>query len=268
MSTVPPRSTVDDADARPVGDLRPVDLVLVEAVRAMGLAFMMAGVLGLVIVALDAVLRRPEFINTPLDVVHRVAGGLFAALGALVTAFTEDEWTGLRRFGWLEGAIRLDPNFLHGMILVHLNLAALNLAIGYGLRRLRPWARRLAIGVTATAAVLAAVHVAVLLVRHPTRFVVVDLFEAPRIVRDVLVASAVVAALTPALLWPRRVAALFVPGAVARVRAHSGPRRGILLGKLLSALLMGAAALGIQVLLVLGPLAEVVGLVAWLCRGY
>jgi hypothetical protein len=248
------------------------EFALIEAVRALGTAHMVGGILLLLMVPISVALRAADYINTPLDVFHYASAMTFVLVGAVVTAPGAGWREALGQFAWVEGSLRLDPAFWNAMILVHINVAALNLAVGYGLRRLRPWSRRLEIGMMSAATLLAVGHVAVILSTRGAIPMLADVSTLTELFYSrrswVFLGSVAIGAMVPVLLTRRRVVERFAPGAAGRGRTGGGRWRAALPLKLLAALMMGAVAPGILVLVILGPLVEVVGLVAWMLRGY
>src|SRR5262245_40298268 len=137
------------------------DRAIVGAVRALGTAHVLAGMLVILGIGVSFLLRAGDYIGTPLEVSSFGAGVAFAALAAQVTTFGYATPAELKRYQWIYAALR-DDTGLAVLAMVHLNLAALLVALGYGLRRGWPWARRWDLRLLALGGVLAILHAAAL----------------------------------------------------------------------------------------------------------
>ena len=222
--------------------------------RAVGTAHMVAGALLVLGLASNAAMGIP-YAGGYLGLRSMVSASSFTAAAVLIVSpLGEPNMVAMQRyFGMLNLAVR-SPVFYGVMALVDLNLAGLNLAIGYGLRRRQPWARRAHVGLMGPCLLLTALHTAALARVRPWG----GLLAVPA-------AAMFLAALSLVLLTSPTMIAYFrngqAPGAVP-----SGRRRPWwwASAQFLLVLLMGADALGILILLTCGPLAEITAACAWL----
>ncbi len=150
---------------------------------------------------------------------------------------------------WVSRQAQTNPEFFGLMAGAHLGVAGLCAGIGYGLRRLLPWARTADLVMVGGSAALATTHGAVMLASG-FGFVAKGL--------EILEVVAVVAGPILILLGSPRTAALFDPTTAPEPRAAQERRWWTLSAQWLGAALVVALALGLARLLFLGPLVEVV----------
>ncbi len=141
------------------------------------------------------------------------------------------------------------PEFFGLMAATHLGLAGLCVGIGYGLRRLLPWARTAALVMVGISTAAATIHGVVMLASG---------FGYASKGLEILEVTAVVAGTILILLGSPRTAALFDPSAAPGPRAAGKRRWWTLSAQWLGAALVVAFAFGLVRLLSLGPLVEVV----------
>jgi hypothetical protein len=217
---------------------------------------MLAGLLEILFMAGHAATGGRTYLGGPLGLRGVATIYAFVALGALITAPWQPPSMVLSRFVGLANIAFRSPTFFGLMALIHLNLAGLNLAIGYGLRRRQPWARRAQLGLMGFCLPLTILHgAAIARLRLPR--------EQLALIGLPLAVAVLVAASSLAVMGTPGMAAFFRAGPV-HATARRGERRRHWSGatvQFLLALLMGAFAAGILILLTFGPLAEI----AWAC---
>ena len=223
--------------------------------RAIGSAHMVAGALEVLALAANAVMGVRTYAGGLLGTRGIVSLLAFVALAATITAPGEPVQVALRRYGGLINLAVRSELYYGLMVLIHLNLAGLNLAIGYGLRRRWPWARRAHVGMMGTCVLLTALHTAA---AARDAWPMAEVLRIPQ-------AAALVGATSLLVMASPAMATYFRSGS-APAAAPAGRRRPWWRAsvQLLLALLMGADALGILILLTFGPLAEIAAAGAWL----